>query len=220
MALTKKQIEGVTNLFVASFINSSNELDRKKVLIEFEDAFGKSICEWKSICREKIEQRTSDNSIIGCFDEIINRSEQTNITNEYVVRMLEEADLEQVRELINSAFGMCLTFYDDEKFKKFIESGYSVVACNDEEIVGVALAFEMPDYNIATIYLDTFAVAEHVRGCGIGKKMLKHVQKLGKSGGRAGKIKLQTDRKIDAYYIYKHWGFQEDELVHMHSYFL
>ena len=220
MALTKKQVEGVTNLFVSSFVNSNNELDRKKVFIEFEDAFGRSIGEWKTICREKIEQRTSDNSVIGCFDEIANRNDQTNIADDYVVRMIEQSDLEQVRDLINTTFGMCLTFYDDDKFKKFIDSRYSVVACNGEEIVGVALAFEMPDYNIATIYLDTFAVAEHVRGNGIGKKMFKHIQKLGRSSGRSGKMKLQTDRKIDAYYIYKHWGFQEDELVHMHSYFI
>ena len=63
-------------------------------------------------------------------------------------------------------------------------------------------------------------MAEHVRGNGIGKKMFKHIQKLGRSSGRSGKMKLQTDRKIDAYHIYKHWGFQEDELVHMHSYFV
>lgn len=93
-------------------------------------------------------------------------------------------------------FGLCLTFYDDDKFKKFIDSRYSVVACNGEEIVGIALAFEMPDYNIATIYLDTLAVAEHVRGKGIGKKMFKHIQKLGRSSGRSGKMKLQTDRKL------------------------
>ena len=49
MALTKKQVEGVTNLFVSSFVNSNDELDRKNVLIQFEDVFGKSICEWKSI---------------------------------------------------------------------------------------------------------------------------------------------------------------------------
>lgn len=219
MALTKKQIEGVINLFVASFINSSSGLDRKKTLIEFEDAFGKSICEWKGICREKIEKYTSDNSVIECFDEIINRHEQTNNIDEYTVRKLEETDLAQIREIINDVFGMCLTFYDDYKLKKFIESEYSVVACNGEEIVGVALAFEMPDYNIATIYLDTFAVVEYLRGCGIGKKMLKHIQKVGKTEG-VSKIKLQTDRKIDAYYIYKHWGFQEDELTHMHSYFI
>lgn len=136
MALTKKQVEGVTDLFVTNFVNSNDELDRKKILIQFEDAFGKSICEWKSICREKIELCTSDKRIIECYDEIINQSEQTNTADEYVVRMLEKADLEQVRELINSTFGRCLTFYDDDKFDKFIESRYSVVACNGEEIVG------------------------------------------------------------------------------------
>ena len=194
MALTKKQVEGVTNLFVSTFVNSNNELERKKILIQFEDVFGKSICEWKSICREKIEQRTSDKRIIECYEEMINQNEQPNTADEYIVRMLEEDDLEQVRELINSTFGMCLTFYDDDKLKKFIESGYSVVACNEEEIVGVALAFEMPNYNIATIYLATFAVAEYVREHGIGKKMLNYVHNLSPSKG-AKKIKLQTDKE-------------------------
>lgn len=219
MALTPKQVEGITDMFVASFVNDSNELERKKILIEFEDVFGKSISDWKSICREKIQQRTSDISVIECYDSFINRAEQQDDVDIYQIRLLEENDLEQVRELINFTFGMGLTFYEDERLKKFIESGYSIVAYNNEEIVGVALAFEMPDYNTKTIYLDTFAVAENMRDCGIGKKMLQYIKSLAKSG-RVGKIKLQTDRKIDAYHIYKHWGFQEDELIHMHCYFI
>lgn len=218
MALTKKQIEGIEDLFVTSFVNSENELDRKKILIQFEDTFGKSIGEWKGVCREKIEQCTSDESIIAYFDKMIHREGQTTVAAEYTVRMLEEADLEQVREIINASFGMCLTVRDDEKLKKFVESGYSVVACSDEEIVGVALAFEMPDYNLSTIYLDTFAVSEHIRGCGIGKKMFGYLQKLVRENIIACRIRLQTDRKIDAYQIYKHWGLQEDDLVHMRGY--
>lgn len=220
MALTEKQTEGIVNLFVTAFVNSTDELDRKKILIEFEDAFGKSISGWKSICREKLRQYTSDDTIISCFDKIVNRKEQTDIAEAYAVRMMEETDIKQVREIINAAFKMCLTSFDDEKLKKFVESNYSVVAYHEDEIAGVALAFEMPDYAIPTIYLDTFAVAENVRGYGIGKKMLRYIQKLGRERGLGGKIKLQTDRKIDAYQIYKHWGFQEDELVHMHSYFV
>ncbi len=219
MALTPKQVEGVTNMFVASFVNDSNELERKKILIEFEDVFGKSISDWKSICREKIQQRTSDISVIECYDSFINRTEQQDNVDIYQIRLLEENDLTQVRELINFTLGMGLTFNEDEHFKKFIESGYSIVTYIKEEIVGVALAFEMPDYNTKTIYLDTFAVAENMRDCGIGKKMLQYIKSLAKSG-RVGKIKLQTDRKIDAYHIYKHWGFQEDELTHMHCYFI
>ncbi len=219
MALIKTQIEAILNLFVSSFVNGCNEKERKALVIQFGDAFGKSISDWKNMCREKIAERTSDNSVTECFDRITNCVEETINTDEYEVRLLEENDLSQVREIINAIFAMALTFYDDDKFKKFISSGYSVVACNGEEIVGVALAYEMPDYNIDTIYLDTFAVSEHLRGYGIGKKMLKYIQKLG-TPDQIKKMKLQTDRKIDAYHIYKHWGFQDDELVHMYTYFL
>lgn len=220
MALTKSQTNGVINLFAKTFVNSNNAKERKKLFIDFEDVFGKEIVEWKSLCREKIREYASEPEIISCFDEFLDRNRKLQIWNDtYQVRLLKETDLEQVRQLINNAFAMVLTLYDDNKFEKFISSGYSVVACNEEEILGVALAYEIPDLNINAIYLDTFTVAENVRGYGLGRKMISHIQSLAVSNN-IYKMKLQTDRKMEAYQIYKHWGFEEIDLVCMTTYFL
>ena len=220
MALTKNQAEGVLDLLIKSFINNDSQQERKKLLIEFEDIFGKSIPDWKTICRNRLIQHTSDKTVLDRFDEVVSREKQTDNAEGYTIRLLEKADLLQVRELINGAFAMCLTVYDEERFEKFIKSGYSIVACNDDEVVGALLAYEMPDYNVATVYIDTFVVAEFMRDCGIGKRLLQYVQDLARENSGIRKIKLQTDKKREAYNIYRHWGFQEDELIPMHKYFL
>lgn len=221
MALTHRQVEGVISLFATSFINCNNEGERKKMIVNFEDTFGKSIAEWQTKCREAICATTNREDAISSFDNILNKSE-IDQSALYQIRMLEVEDLPQVRELINVTFGMGLYEEDDGKLNKFIQSGYSVVASYDDEICGVALAYEIPELSRCSLYLDTFAVAESLRGCGIGKKMLKHIQSICRKKGGHGvyKIKLQTDRKIETYQIYKHWGFGEDDLVHMHMYFL
>lgn len=220
MALTNKQIEAALDLFVASFINQTQENERKKIYFVFEDAFGKGIPDWQNLCRGLMQNKCVDDKILKYYDEIVNRGEISHEKVVFEIRMFQERDLPQVRELINKNFNMGLTSFDDERFEKFIDSGYSVVACNDDEIFGVALAYEVPDYNIDTVYLDTFVVAEAMRGCGIGKNMIKHIKGFAKADSGSKKIKLQTDRKFEAYSIYKHWGFVEDDLAHMYCYYL
>ena len=214
MALTARQTEAVISLFANSFIYSKDETEKKKLLIDFEDDFGKSIPNWKELCRDRI----SDENNLASFDSLLDRKNK-DYSEEYQIRLLQEKDLPQVREMVNKAFDLILTQFDDDRLKKFVESGYSVVATSGEEVGGVIFAFDMPSCNLNTIYIDTFCVAENIRGLGIGKKMLRQVMKIGHNGGYA-KIILQTDRNIDAYQIYKHLGFQEDELTHMHLYFV
>lgn len=219
MALTNKQIEGVLNLFVTSFSNETEETERKKLYFGFEDAFGKGIPDWQELCRKLLQGKNVNDKVLGYYDEIVNRGKNSHEDVVFSIRMFQETDLPQVRELINKNFNMALTCFDDKPFMKFIDSGYSIVAYNGDEIFGVALAYEVPDYNIETIYLDTFVVAEPMRGYGIGKSMFKHIKRLSQSNSGAKKMKLQTDRKIEAYSIYRHWGFEDDDLVHMHCYF-
>ena len=68
MALTHRQVEGVISLFTTSFINCSNEDERKKMIVNFEDTFGKSIAEWQTKCREAICATTNREDAISIGD--------------------------------------------------------------------------------------------------------------------------------------------------------
>ena len=217
MALTKLQAEAVVKLFALSFAHNDSEKIRKEIFLEFEDTFGRGIADWHSICKEIIEQHTSDKDVIEHFDMLVYRKENQNEWSECLIRQLKESDLEAVIELINSAFSMMLTSYDNERFEKFMESGYSFVACNNDEILGVVLGYLAPDLNMDAVYLDTFTVSETVRGHGIGRMLLRHVSKCA-SSNHIHLLKLHTNRSIEAYKIYKHWGFRESELVLMKRY--
>lgn len=219
MALTQNQIKGVVSLFVKSFIYAENEAERKTLYVEFEDTFGRGIKEWEETIRSQIIECTKDKKIIEAFDKIRNRKKAYNLEEICSIRLLEERDFEQIIEIINSSFDMRLTHLDNKKLIRFSESGYSVVAYKDDEVLGVLLAAEILDLNFDTIYIDTFAVAECVRGIGIGRKMLSYLCEIAREkSDYVHTFRLQTDRNMEAYKIYKHWGFRENSLVQMKYY--
>lgn len=212
MALTQKQADTVVDLFSGLFAKSDQKEERKEIFLEFEDVFGKGIYDWKTICREKMEQYAPDKEIIEHFDTLANRKKEDN--NKYLVRELDKTDIKEVRELINRAFHSHLTSYDEEKIEKFVGNGYSLVACCSDEILGVILGYVMPDLYSGAIYIDTFTVTEAARGYGIGTKLISHIEKYALSN-KIYTLKLHTDKTKKAYQIYKHLGFQESENVLM-----
>lgn len=219
MALTKSQVDSIVDLFSLAFANSSDESVREKAYFEFEDIFGKGIDNWQAICRGKIKQCTLNEAVIEHFDRLAHRHDNKVEDMEYLIREIKESDLAAVIELINNAFSMNLTYFDNDKIKKFMDSGYSFVACNNDEVLGVALGYYIPDLCMDAVYLDTLTVAETIRGRGIGRKLLSHISKCAISN-KIYEIKLHTDRTIEAYQIYKHWGFKESKLVLMKAFVL
>lgn len=216
MALTNKQVHGVCNMFANGFVNAKSEERRKKMLIDFEDAFSKGISDWKTICEGLIKELTTDATIIDSFNALSQRKE-TEQKLDCDIRPMVEEDFEQVREIINAAFDLAVTVYDEPRFKLFVESGCSFVACKDDEVLGVVLAHLQPELVAPFVYINSFAVAKHVRGNGIGKALFAKVKQYAYENSMY-MIKLQTDPKIDAYEIYKHWGMQESNLVMMKGY--
>lgn len=167
MALTKLQADAVIKLFVSSFSNESNEKNRKKIFIDFEDAFGKGIADWQSICKEEMEHYTSNKGVMEHFDMLIHRKEGQSVCCDYLIRELAESDLKAVIELINCAFSMRLTSYDNERFKKFMESGYSFVACNNNDILGVVLGYFAPNLSMDEVIWTPLRWQKQQEGMGL-----------------------------------------------------
>ena len=66
--------------------------------------------------------------------------------------------------------------------------------------------------------MDSFAIKKGMRNHGIGKKMIVHSEEQA-SKEKIHKLVLKTDKKIKAYDIYRHWGFEESESLFMQHYF-
>ena len=214
--MTNKQIEGVIKLFALNFVRCESAEERKNIFVQFEDTFSKEIVDWEIKCKEMIGHFTADELLLKEFDKF-NCDNKYSVDEVVKIREFEKGDISQVRELLNRAFALSITYLDDDKFGKFIESGCSFVAYSDEVVVGVALAYFMPSLNKTTIFLDNFAVVEGMRGKGIGKRLLNAIKKSGPKQNLIC-IKLKTDKKMNAFEIYKHWGFMEDELTSMTLY--
>jgi len=217
MALTNKQVQGVCNMFANAFIHAESEEERKKILIDFEDAFSRGIADWKTICGDQIRKLTADKDIIDAYDTLSTRNDDKEKRVDCEIRPLEKEDFEQVREVMNAAFDLMVADHDIAKFEAFVESRYSFVAYKDGEILGAVLAHEQPDLSLPIVYINSFAVTEHARGQGIGRMLFESLRKKVRDNHLL-LIKLQTDPKIEAYQIYKHWGMQESELVQMKCY--
>ena len=51
-----------------------DDIERKKIMIHFEDIFGKNIKDWQMLCREKIVECSDEQQIAELFDFYMNRT--------------------------------------------------------------------------------------------------------------------------------------------------
>ncbi len=217
MALNSRQVEGVIKLFSKAFISAANDNERKKILIDFEDTFGENIKDWKVLCKENIEKLSQETLVIEMFDKLANRKMDANADKEYEIRKFRKDDIPAVCEILNESLDMCITSLEEHKFAKFLDTEYSFVICENGSILGVILACLIPSVSMDAVYIDNFAIAEFVRGCGVGKKLFVHLCKKLKEEG-IWLLRLQTQKTREAYEIYKHWGFEEVDMVQMKRY--
>lgn len=216
MALTKFQEQAVIDLFVMAFKSSKTQDECKTVFLQFESDFGKSIPDWKVKCRLALIEQSADSKELKTYHELTNGNNWTSaLSSVCVVRALKKDDLSQIREIINQSLN--LQMLDNKDLEKFVETRYSFVACIDDEIVGVILADDVCKLFFSEIWIDVFAVAEYVRGQGIGKKLLNHLKQTAVDE-KKNVLNTHTERDRTAYQIYKHWGFKEIEGVQMEKF--
>lgn len=211
MALSKLQVEEALELFVNNFVHETAGINRKRLFQRFGDVFGNGIVEWHNLVLDLMREKDIDKGIVNEFEHLIGENKKKNLN--YMYRELSEEDLKMVRELLNRAFDTILTEYNDEHLKKFI-NGYSLVACDKGDIVGVIMSYPIMSLHSNIIYVDSLVVAEYARGSGIARALLNNVHKKAIKNGIYC-LKLMTDKHLDAYQMYRHLGFNESKYVLM-----
>lgn len=211
MALSKLQAEEVLELFISNFINEPTGINRKRVYQRFEDVFGRGIVEWNNLVLGIMHEKNIDKAIIDEFCKLSEEHQRKEMPYEY--RELTEEDFKMVRELLNQAFDTFLIENDNEHLKKFI-NGYSLVACDKGDVIGVIMSYPIMSLHSDMIYVDSLVVAENARGCGIARGLLNSVHKKAIENGIYC-LKLMTDKHLDAYQMYRHMGFSETKYVLM-----
>lgn len=211
MALSKLQAEETLELFINNFVHETTGIKRKRLFQRFGDVFGNGIVEWKASVLDIMKERDINNEVIEEFTCLVDGNKTNNSAYEY--RELREEDFKMVRELLNRAFDTILTELDDEHLKKFI-NGYSLVACDKGDIVGVIMCYPIMSLHANMLYVDSLVVAEYSRGRGIARALLDNVQRRGIKN-RIYCLKLMTDKHLDAYQMYRHLGFNESKYVFM-----
>ena len=211
MALSPMQVKEVIDLCANNFVQEKDCLKRKRLLQRFDDTFGRGIHNWKDILLEAITEKDPNGASKEIYSELVNSVSKNDGNFDY--RELCEADLPMVRELINRAFGFFLTDRDDDQLKKFI-NGYSFVACNKEDVLGISLAYVIPGLMSDKLYIDTLVVSEAARGQGIARHLIEVQQNKGYKN-RIYSTYLMTDRQLEAYQLYQHLGFRESKYAFM-----
>ena len=216
MALTKRQAESALNLFVNTFITAQKPELRRNSFILFEDSFSKDIADWRKKCVDRFYELNVEPEIIGYFKDLCLRKEDPQKIK-CMIRTLQQDDFPVIRDILNLIFDLRMSKEEEIQLQRFAESGLSFVALYEDEIVGVILAYEVPSLSWNTVYIDSLAVIEGMRGKGIGKQLFGRM-KNSLEKRKLHMLKLQTSKSIEAYQIYKHWGFHESELVQMSTY--
>lgn len=91
----------------------------------------------------------------------------------------------------------------------------------NNEVVGVIMAQKIMDYGSYHIFVNNYAVKASMQGMGIGKQLMEHLISVAKEN-KVHKIMLHTEKKLKAYDIYHHMGFedQDDESVYLTKWFV
>lgn len=213
MALTKTQENAVIHLWINTFASCDNVENRKKIYLEFAAEFGNGIADWKQKGKAVLSNMGFNDTLLTEYDKLASEEKDEKFICD--IRMLEENDFEQVKEILKNELSVFI--FDENTMRKFINSKYSYVACDGEQIFGVVLADSVSKIYYDEIWIEALAVANNLQGYGIGKKLFDQICKIGIEEKKYN-IKLYTERNRESYHIYKHWGMKETNGVHMEMY--
>ena len=125
-----------------------------------------------------------------------------------MIRQMRKEDLDSVKTLMQSIPGFWYEQWNKGVLEQAVSaSGDLALVCElDQRIVGFVFGYDLG----FRAYLGEFAVAENVRGRGIGRRLLEHVQAILKNRGRELII---SDVWKSAVPFYEKLGWREPEAV-------
>ena len=223
MALSRRQAKAVIKLFVNTFA-SSDEDKRKDVYADFADSFSGGIKQWEVTIYGAFIDEGVSSDVISQWQELEEARKGGHVTETCEICKMTMADEDQIVKLLSNEIGCMPRFaeYDEVgTVKDFENTGYSFVAKKNNEVVGVIMAQKIMDYGSYHIFVNNYAVKASMQGNGIGKQLMEHLISAARKD-KIHKILLHTEKKLKAYDIYHHMGFedQDDESVYLTKWFM
>lgn len=223
MALTEKQTEAVLSMFVNSFASAESD-SRKKLYLDLVDSFMGSIKQWETTIYEAFIEAKISSDIISEWQSL--EADRKDNHKEEVCEILKMtmADEKQIVKLLSKEIGWMPRFAEFNEIgsvKDFEATGYSYVAKKGNDVIGLIMAQRIMDYGSYHIFVNNFAVDAAMQGKGVGRQLMDHLIRKAKSEN-IHRIMLHTEKKLKAYDIYHHMGFedQEDESVYLSKWFI
>lgn len=130
------------------------------------------------------------------------------------IRKATNTDIDAIKKIYEWAFcGMEGLIQKHFKFEKYVEfflrHKFAYVAVEEDVVCGVLFAYEVPDLMFGEIlYIELLAVLPEYQKKGIGTQLLNQVRVDANNAGFQ-EITLRTACYLDAYEIYKKYGFKD-----------
>ena len=132
------------------------------------------------------------------------------------IRKATKKDLKGIGKLIIEEFNKP-PYHDgwtaksaQKTLNNYFNIGYGLIAVENKEIVGAVIIRDDPYAKGLYIVIEELIVKSNVQGKGIGKKLIKEVEKIAKKK-KAHSIYLYTHRKSGAFNFYKKLGYKESK---------
>jgi len=218
MILSERQTHSVLKMFVSVFA-AANADQRKDVYLDFADSFFGSISNWEDTISAAFSEAETAPDIIMQWQKIEAERKEAHTKEVCEIDRMNAADEKEIVGLLARELDCMPCFAGTDTIgtvKDFAATGFSFVAKKNQKIIGVIMAQKVMDYGTQHVFINNFAVTASMQGKGIGKQLLNRLIQTARAE-HIHKIMLHTQKKLKAYDVYHHIGFedQEEEAIYL-----
>lgn len=211
MALSERQTQALLKMFIKNIVHEESKEEREKLYVEFEDSFKGIFLKWEDTIYSALVDNSVPTYIITEWQQFKNKTASRRERDDIAICDMKLEDERAIVRIIVDEIG-CVPYFSEFNetgtVKEFKDTGYSFVAKKGEEIVGVMMAQKQMSYGSNYIFIENFAVVSSFQGMGVGRLLMHHLFKLARKE-KIHRINLNTQKKLKAYDIYHHMGFED-----------